>query len=60
MGLNPELKWVFIKERWEGHPEWIVDARESVFQLWRSQYSRIAIPEPDNVPEAELYIDSNM
>jgi hypothetical protein len=36
--LNPEHKLDYFKTNWEGYPEWIAQAEESVEDLWLTMY----------------------
>ena len=36
--LNPQLKWSFLKQRWEHRQDWLVTARRNVKHLWTSDY----------------------
>ena len=52
IALHPKFRWEYFDRIWEElHPDWIVDAKEKVRQLWDTSYRNLPIPDEEAYEE---------
>jgi hypothetical protein len=54
LALHPAYRWDYFEEQWDGHPEWVVKAKEIVKDVWVTDYKPLEIVRSsDNQPIAK-------
>ena len=54
LALHPAYRWDYFEEQWDGHPEWVVKAKEIVKDVWVTDYKPLeVVRSSDNQPIAK-------
>lgn len=50
LALHPAFRWGYFENEWKDHPDWVVKAKQTVREVWETQYRRLRIA-PGSVSE---------
>ena len=40
LALHPAFRWGYFENEWKDHPDWVVKAKQTVREVWETQYRR--------------------